>query len=186
MKSKSKVTQKSNSQEPAKSGKRLPPELRQLEEIVGQFIEYWGFKRIHGRIWAHLYTSDQPLDSQELMGRLKVSKGLMSIAIRDLIEFQVIEEAYVGKHGTVFYKANQDLMGVISNVLRTREVPMLGTTQITVESLLNLNPVELKEAGISAEKLNNVLNLTRSAQALLAAFLNKGGSEQGSLFAPLL
>jgi DNA-binding transcriptional regulator GbsR (MarR family) len=61
--------------------KKPPPELKQLELSVAQFMQYWGFKKIHGRIWTHLFTSQKPLDSITLMSRLKVSKGLMSLAI---------------------------------------------------------------------------------------------------------
>lgn len=165
-----------------RTSKKLPPELHQLEEIVGQFIQYWGFKRIHGRIWTHLFTSKVPLDSQELMDRLGVSKGLMSLAIRDLLEHEVITTSHSGKHGTVYYQANQDLMGVISKVLRSRESVMLGSAKMSAEALLRLKPAEMEKNALSAEQIQIVLNLTASAQGILAAFLQRGGGEQGSLF----
>ena len=101
---------------------KIMPELKELESLVGEFIQYWGFKKIHGRIWAHLYTSTTPLDSQTLISRLKVSKGLMSLAMRDLLEYDVIQPVRTGKHGVTFYQANPDLMFVITNVLRKRDL----------------------------------------------------------------
>ncbi len=183
--SKSRKTTKSSAA-PKTNSKRLPSELLQLEEIVGGFIEYWGFKKIHGRIWVHLFTSEKPLSSQELMARVKVSKGMMSIAVRDLIEYDVIQESFTGPHGTTFYQANSDLMGVISNVLRTRESAMLGAALITAQSLLKLKDNDLREAGISSERVGAVVALTSSAHTLLSTFLTKGGSEKGALFDPLI
>ena len=55
------------------SSKKKPspyPELDELAEFVGEFIQYWGFKRIHGKIWAHLFLSEVPLDATTLVSSL--------------------------------------------------------------------------------------------------------------------
>jgi DNA-binding transcriptional regulator GbsR (MarR family) len=176
----------------AKKAKSLPPEVQQLEEIAGRFIEYWGFKRVHGRIWAHLYISNHPLDSRELMARLGISKGMMSIAMRDLLEHEVILETHVGKHGSLYYAANPDLMSVISRVLRTREARMLGLAQVASESILRLKATQLEELDISTQRVQSVLNLTQSAQTLLSLFFTKGenvssetAEREGALFSAL-
>ncbi len=150
---------------------KMRPELKELETLVGEFIQYWGFKKIHGRIWAHLYTSTTPLDSQTLMSRLKVSKGLMSLAVRDLLEFEVIEPVSVGKHGVTFYQANQDLMLVITNVLRKREAVMISSVSSCLERLAAVNEKDLKQAKIDIAKVDNVKKMTDSAQGLLEMFI---------------
>lgn len=164
---------------------RMPPELKQLELVVGQFIEYWGFKRIHGRIWAHLYTSARPMTSQELMDRLAVSKGLMSLAIRELLEHRVIRETHTGRYGSVYYETNPDLWAVITTILRSRENLILASTKTAAEGLLRLRSGELEAVGICPEKVRCLLNLTSSAQELLSLFLMNGGSDNGALFEPL-
>lgn len=154
------------------SSENFPPRpLRELEGLVGQFMEYWGFKNIHGRIWTHLYTSKVPLDSAELMDRLGVSKGLMSLAIRDLLEYEVIKNDHVGKHGTVFFVANPDLFAVITNVLRIRETKMLSQTQKACRTLKELKEQDLEKSKLDKERIQAVLDLTESAQTLLQTFL---------------
>lgn len=143
------------------------PELNELEVLVGDFIQYWGFKRIHGRIWAHLYTSDISLDSQTLMSRLKVSKGLMSLAIRDLLEYEVILAASTGKHGVTFYQANPDLMSVITNVLRKREAVMMSSVGSCLERIATRDKKELQQANLDLQKVENLKKMTTSAQSLL-------------------
>lgn len=163
----------------------LPPELLQLEQLTGDFIEYWGFKKIHGRIWVHLYLAGEPLDSATLMKRLKVSKGLMSIAVRDLLEYDVIRPAKSGRHGTVFYEANPDLQGVIANVLRMRETVMLGATLQAADRLSKLKVDELNASGVQKDRIKAVMELTESAKTLLETFLLQQPTQGNQFFNPI-
>ena len=151
--------------------KDLASKLRQLEQLVGDFMTYWGFKKIHGRIWVHLYTSSQPLDSIELMKRLKVSKGLMSLAIRELLKYNVIETTSVGRHGSVFYTANPNLLQVITDVLRQREAEMLKDTESCLNEILNHKKTEFAAQNLDLEKFQNILKLTESANGTLQLLL---------------
>lgn len=162
----------------AKKSYKPPPELKRLEEAAGGFMQYWGFKKIHGRIWAHLFTADQPLDSQELIQRLKVSKGLMSLAVRDLLRHEVILESHTGKHGTVYYDANPDLMSVITKVLRARETAMLRAAGSAVDGMIKMSSADLEKNALSQEKIHIVSNLISSAQGLLRVFLTSVSEEE--------
>jgi DNA-binding transcriptional regulator GbsR (MarR family) len=155
----------------APSQKKLIPEIEELETLVGNFIQYWGFKKIHGRIWAHLYTSDTPLDSQTLMNRLNVSKALMSLAIRDLLKHEVIQNDSVGKYGVTFYHANPDVIYVITNVLRKREAVMISSFCSCLSRITSKNNQELNKAGLNLTKLQNLKNMGESAQGLLNLFI---------------
>lgn len=168
-----------------KSHKSLPLELFQLEDSVGQFMQYWGFKKIHGRIWTHLYLSSEPLDTEELMQRLKVSKGLMSLAMRDLVHYEVIQQTATGKHGTVFYTANEDLQNVIFNVLKTREKKMLQLSQSWLEKLNKIKPAELKKQAMSLERIQSALELTTSAKEILELFLGQSECDSSEIFSTL-
>ncbi len=156
---------------PEKLSKPLPKDLIELEKVIGQFMEYWGFKSIHGRIWAHIYTSKEPLDSIELMKRLRVSKGLMSMAMRELIQYEVVKADHVGRHGSTFYVSNPDLLKVITGVLRIRETKMIVQAQKACEALQKLKLNEMESAGLEPQKIQTVLDLTLSAKFLLDAFL---------------
>src|SRR4051812_25087650 len=102
------------------------PELEDLAEQIGEFIEYWGYKKVHGRIWTHLILSETPLDATALIRRLGISKALASMSLADLISPGVIYEAGRGKRGTILYAPNLNLTQVILNVLRQRERRMLA------------------------------------------------------------
>src|SRR5207248_3108787 len=51
----------------------VPKEKRSLSssevavsDVIGRLIEFWGFKRNMGRIWAVLYLSSEPLSAEDL------------------------------------------------------------------------------------------------------------------------
>ena len=142
--------------------------MKELSEMIGDFIRYWGFKQIHGRIWCLIYLSADPLDAGELMKCLGVSKALMSLSIKDLLEYEVIQEGEKTDRGTQTYIANPDVIGVITNVLRTRERKMLAqikTSQNLVSDLpqsdieaSNINPDRLKQLGVMIEEAQDTLD----------------------------
>jgi DNA-binding transcriptional regulator GbsR (MarR family) len=139
--------------------------LNTLAEHIGSFIEYWGFKKVHGKIWLHLYLSREPLDAQTLMKRLDISKALVSMSLKDLLDYDVIEIKGKSMRGTIVYGPNLDISKVITNVLRKREktlLQLIASAHSDLEQLVfytsslrptglngleNLNPARLKSLG---------------------------------------
>lgn len=100
--------------------------VNRLADEVGQFIQYWGFKCIHGKIWTHIYLAPHPLDAAELMARLKISKSLVSITLADLLQYNVILPHGKSSRDTCVYIANPNVKEVILEVLRQREMKMMS------------------------------------------------------------
>ena len=57
-------------------------------DAVGNVIEFWGFKRNQGRVWALLYLRGEPLTAGEIERELDLSKGGVSMLLRDLERVQ--------------------------------------------------------------------------------------------------
>jgi DNA-binding transcriptional regulator GbsR (MarR family) len=153
--------------------RKLPPKpLEELAESVGAFIEFWGFKNVHGRLWTFLLLADRPLDASDLIQRLQVSKALVSMTLSDLLEHRVIEEAGKSHRGTQLYRPNPDLLDVISNVLKHRERRMFGRILQSVRALKALRLDELEAAGIDVERLRNFSRLAEGASKALDSFLS--------------
>src|SRR5690606_38635402 len=93
---------------------------------IGDLIENWGFKHVQGRIWAHLFLSEVPFDAAEIMRRLQISKGLVSISLKEMLTFEIVKKAGKSERGTLLYRVNPDHRAVISNILNNRERPLLS------------------------------------------------------------
>jgi DNA-binding transcriptional regulator GbsR (MarR family) len=132
------------------------PELEYLAQLVGEFIEYWGFKRIHGQIWLHLYLSEAPLDAADIMRKLSISKALVSISLKSLMDYQVIQEEGLSPTGTKLYSANPDLQSVITSVLRKREKVMMGKIQAAFTQLKQAPKEQMIEEKIEMKRMKDL------------------------------
>ncbi len=150
----------------------LPPELEALANEIGEIICYWGFKKIHGRLWTHIYLSDEPLDAGQLMQRLRVSKALISLSINDLLRQEVIVESAKSSRGTQTYVANPNVLDVIQNVLRRRERKMLARTEASFKLLSAINPATLEGARIQPMRISTLSSMIDQAQTALDGLLD--------------
>ena len=149
----------------------IPPELEDLAAEVGEFICYWGFKKIHGRIWTHIYLSREPLDAGQLMVRLGVSKALISLSLNDLQRYDVIQDGPKSARGTQTYFANPDVLDVILNVIRRRERKMLARADQSHRLLSALNPDIQARAGVDLDRIESLGVIIGQAQNALTSLL---------------
>lgn len=149
----------------------MPPELEDLANEVGDFICYWGFKKIHGRLWTHIYLSNEPLDAGQLMQRLRVSKALISLSLNDLLRYDVIVEAGKSSRGTQTYLPNPDVLEVILNVLRRRERKMLAKAETSHRMLSSIGPDRMTAGCVHVERLEALGRMINQAQNAMSSLL---------------
>lgn len=148
---------------------KIEEKRKNLADSVGDFIRYWGFKEVHGRIWVHIYLSENPITAKELTKKLGVTKGLVSTALAELIAYQVVEKVNVGDARSPGYQSNTDLVQVINNILRNRELKL--TTKIKEDSealakeMVDADPEML-------DKINKLQDMTQFAVDSLQKLLN--------------
>src|ERR1700704_5664289 len=58
--------------------------VHEVADAVGGLMEFWGFKRVMGRLWSVLYLTGEPLGAAELCERLAISSGAASMTLADL------------------------------------------------------------------------------------------------------
>lgn len=148
----------------------MEPHMKSLEssiDAIGEFIEYWGFKKIHGRIWAVIYLSDQPVSTPYIVKTLNVSKGLVSVAINELLEHELITSAGKVKNGAVTYTSRENAAKTVRKVLRQRELAMVSNAEKSLTELFSKSKEQLGERNISKEKVFDLLDLTSCSKKIL-------------------
>lgn len=138
--------------------------VKEMSHAVGEFIRYWGFRRIHGQIWTQIYLSKQPLSGVELTKRLGVSKALVSPALAELEDFDLIRLSG-GDGKTKAFTANPDVFGVIRKILRQREKVLIDKA-LKAHGDLKLTNDELDKDRVEALK-----QMILSAQSALSLIL---------------
>lgn len=150
---------------------RPSPELEDVVSRIGDFIQYWGFKNIHGRVWAHLFLAGRPIDTHCLLARLGISKALLSMTLNELLDYDVIRSFGKSESGATLYEANTDLAGVIAGVLRKRERRMLAGLSSATKVLSALPPELDGECGISRERASRLQEIVDTAERTLDSLL---------------
>src|SRR6187397_3520851 len=90
--------------------------------MVGRLIEFWGFKRNMGRVWAVLYLSDEPLTANDLRARLQLSSGSVSTTLTELSRWGIVRKVWIQGARSDHFTAEGNLWKMISRVFREREL----------------------------------------------------------------
>jgi DNA-binding transcriptional regulator GbsR (MarR family) len=106
-----------------KSGRRVTLWTSEaiVSDMVGRLIEFWGFKRNMGRVWAVLYLSPDPLTAQDLRSALRLSSGAVSMILNDLSRWGVVRKVWIQGDRRDHFAAEVQLWRMISRVLSERE-----------------------------------------------------------------
>lgn len=141
---------------------------QKLSLSIGDFIRYWGFRRIHGAVWTQLYLSTEPLSCTHLTKKLALSKALISPALEELCDYGLIEESGSPNDKTKTYKAKEDINEVIRSVLKNREKKMLSQISDDFKSFLDSEP---SEEIYNHSRIESLQNMLVSAQLMLQIML---------------
>lgn len=141
-----------------------------LADQVGDFIQYWGFRKVEGRIWTYLFLAPSPLNAEELMKRTGISKAMLSLSLGELLKYDVIRKAYPDKERHQAYVVNPNVMEVISNVLRSRERGLLGKIHSSF-LVAHKDPKNSKGGNVDSERLAFLGEMVVAASQLLDSFL---------------
>jgi DNA-binding MarR family transcriptional regulator len=95
--------------------------IHEVADAVGALMEFWGFKRVMGRLWTVLYLTGEPLAAAELCERLAISSGAASMTLADLERWGVVKRSRKAGDRREYFEAETDVWKMVSRVLRERE-----------------------------------------------------------------
>jgi DNA-binding transcriptional regulator GbsR (MarR family) len=146
---------------------RVAGRILEVCDAVGVFIEYWGFKAIHGRIWTALALHREPLSQIDVAEFLGVSRSLVSGAMSELTSHGLVRP--LSDHRNAPYEAVIDIWPTISSVLREREWMLIESARVALEGAIE--EAELSSAGdaqrYAIDRMRFLLRMTELAQAFL-------------------
>ena len=155
------------------------PELKALAKLVGDFIEYWGFKSVQGRLWCYLYLVKEPLDSRQLAELLEISPALVTQSVQVLLKYKVIFATYKGKNGVLRFSANPNLSQVIAAVLAGRELVLMKKVQVAQSQLAKARVRTDAPVAVDTERVERVGNWIALASLMLGTGIDSLNQESG-------
>jgi DNA-binding transcriptional regulator GbsR (MarR family) len=155
-----------------KKDAKVPPELGELTTQIGTFIQYWGFKKIHGEIWTHIFLAQNPIDATTLVKRLHVSKALVSLALKDLLEYNVIKIVGQGSRRKILFQSNPNMSEVICSVLRMRERKMLSRIMSSHKCFQKMSVEDKTNLDIDSDKMVELGRMIEDAECVLDSLIS--------------
>lgn len=160
---------------------RLEERLLEVGDAIGAFIEWWGFKRIHGRIWTLLALSQKPIPQTEVADILKVSRSLVSQAMSDLIQFGLVRP--ISDHRNAPFTARFDVWSTIAGILRKREWMLIEEVRLALIALIAEAEVSKNtpnSLNVDLRKIKLMLKMTDVAQSALQIIISIASAKMPS------
>lgn len=114
------------SQSPEASADAIPAAdsdgaIEQFVHLWGQMASNWGINRTMAQIHALLYASEAPLNADDIMERLDVSRGNASMNLRALMEWNLIWRSHQDGSRKDYYQAEKDVWKITATIIEERQ-----------------------------------------------------------------
>ncbi|HWD37842.1 MAG TPA: MarR family transcriptional regulator [Fimbriimonas sp.] len=128
----------------------------------GRMSSSWGINRTMAQIHALLFVSGVPLEVNEIMDRLQISRGNASMNLRELIDWGIIRRFRQPGDRKDVYVSDTDPYQMFLRVVRERKRRELDPTADAIREVLTMLPEEDDDS--------DVVTLRTRLEALLEIF----------------
>ncbi len=150
-----------------------------VTDLIGRLIEFWGFKRNMGRLWAVLYLSPEPMTARQLQEALQLSSGAVSMTLNELLRWGVIKKVWEPGQRRDHFTAEVQLWKMVSRVIAEREQKEVSAAIDACEQALrsldsrirSSDPKERERAELQRQRIVALLGLARLGNQLLSALV---------------
>jgi DNA-binding transcriptional regulator GbsR (MarR family) len=95
---------------------------KQFVQFWGEMSSSWGISRTMSQVFALLYVSDIPLDTDTLMDELDISRGNANMNLHKLMNWGLVRKVEQGEHSRKdHFVAEQDVWRMTLNIIRNRQ-----------------------------------------------------------------
>jgi len=144
-------------------------------EGIGRLAATVGVSRVIGQLYAMLFLSEKSLCLDDMVERLKISKGNASLNIRKLESFGVAKRVWVKGDRKDFYEAELDLEKIIKgeliNIAKSRMKIALDTVTETEDLIKNvkgnLNEEEKRRKKLYLKRLESAKEINNFIETML-------------------
>lgn len=144
---------------------------------VNQICTKFGLNNVMAELYTVLYLSNKPISLNDMVERLKISKGSISINIRALERYGAVRKIWVKGSRKDFYEAEPDIAKVIIDRVKsmaksrlTEVDDMINAAYEALNSVASSNKEESESKEIFKERLDKLRGLQHKAQSVFNLF----------------
>ena len=125
----------------------------------GEMGSLWGINRTMAQIHALLYISPEPLSANEIMDELQISRGNVSMALRELIAWGIVSRIHIKGERREFYTTEKDVWKMFRIIARERKKREVDPTiNVLRDSVSDLNQLSDSDGQYEREQLKKLLD----------------------------
>lgn len=134
---------------------------------MGDMIEFWGFKRVHGRVWTLLFLSSSPLSAARIGSELQLSTGSVSMALNEMEHWGFAHRISGRGHRQHLYAAETNLWKMLVRVVTMRELHQLDRLILLLQDTANI--LRASSAGTASEKVERRFAISQLERLITVA-----------------
>ena len=140
----------------------------------------WGISRTMAEVHALLYITGSPMCTDEIMDRLGVSRGNVSMSVRSLLEWGVIEKVRLPGDRKEYFQAEQDVWSMLRAIARERIKREVDPLLDALDDIGELAPQLGTHAPQDIKALHKRLDEVRDGFELITTLAHKFAGPRGA------
>lgn len=100
----------------------------------GEMASQWGINRTMAQIHARLFCADAPMNTDEIMEALDISRGNANMNLRSLTEWQLVSKRRLPGSRKDYYEADTNVWRITARIIEERQRRELQPVQAQLES----------------------------------------------------
>ncbi len=146
----------------------------------GRMGSVWGISRTMAEVHALLYITGQPMCTDEIMERLRVSRGNVSMSVRSLLEWAVIEKVRLPGDRKEYFQAEQDVWSMLRAIARERIKREVDPLLDALDEIGELSPQIGSHSPEDVIALHHRLDEVREGFGLITTLTHKFAGPRGA------
>lgn len=124
----------------------LPPLVQTFVLHFGEMGSRWGISRTVGQIYAVLFVSERPLNADEIVESLGVSRSNVSMGLKELQAWNLVRLKHLPGDRREYFSTPEDLWQIVRTLVEERKKREIDPT------LTMLREILMEEAGTAEER----------------------------------
>lgn len=125
----------------------------------GEMGSLWGINRTMAQVHALLFISPEPLTANEIMDELQISRGNVSMALRELIAWGIVHRLHMKGERREYYTTEKDVWTMFRIIARERKKREVDPTiHVLRDSMADLKDLPADRGQYEREQIKSLLD----------------------------
>jgi len=150
----------------------------QFVSLWGEMASTWGINRTMAKIHALLYCAERPLNTDQIMDRLDVSRGNVNMNLRSLVDWNLVDKTHRADSRKDYYQAETDVWQITARIIEERQRREVHPVRAQLEDCADLvghedEPIEDRPEAeqVLHQRFRNLIDLLKVLEGVSEALL---------------